>query len=127
MSKVFYDHLIILEKLEVALSSQDLSGKEKEEIHQMIDESIHFHMMTKILDRLPRQHHKDFLDRFHKTPHHEDLLKFLKEKIINIEDLIRKEAEDLEKLFLKDIRSTKKYQSQASKKLKKRNLGTNNY
>lgn len=108
MSRIFYDHLIVFEKIEAKLSSYNFSSpREKEEVHQTIEESVHYRVMTCILDHLPREHHNQFLELFHRTPHHQGLLTFLKDRVENIEELIKEEVKDLEKLLLTDIDSTK--------------------
>ena len=119
MSKVFYDHLVILEEVEITLSSHELSPEEKKEIHQMIEESVHFRITTRILDHLPRPHHKKFLDLFHKAPHDEKILDFLKEKVTDIEKHIKEEVALLEKELLKEIKSSKPRKTKKVK-LKKR-------
>lgn len=107
MSKLFYDHLIVLEEVEIQIASSNLDRKEKGEIQQMIEELVHYRVMAKILDHLPRQHHKEFLKQFHKAPYHEGILQFLKEKLENIEALIKEEILTLEKELLADIKSPK--------------------
>lgn len=107
MSQIFYDHLVILEKVEIELSSQKLSSKEKAEINQLIEESIHFRVMTRILDHLPREHHEEFLKLFQYEPHSQRLLPFLKEKVSDIEEKIKEEISLLEQELLKDIESFK--------------------
>lgn len=105
MSKLFYDHLIVLEEVETQISSLELTSKEKGEIHQQIEETVHLRVMTRILDHLPREHHAEFLDLFHKAPYHKDVLAFLKEKVKEIEELIKNEAVALEKELLEDIKN----------------------
>lgn len=107
MSKLFYDHLIEFEEIEIELTNLKLAGQEKEEIHQMIEESVHYRVMRRILDHLPAEHHQEFLDRFHQAPYHEDLLTFLKEKVENIEELIKEEISFLKKELLSDLKSPK--------------------
>ncbi|MDP2632181.1 MAG: hypothetical protein Q8P25_00470 [Candidatus Curtissbacteria bacterium] len=107
MSKVFYDHLIILEEVKTELTSSEISSADKKEIDQMIEESVHFRVITKILDHLPREHHKKFLESFHQAPHSENVLNFLKEKVSDIENIIKDEVSALGKELLKEIKSFK--------------------
>lgn len=107
MSRLFYDHLIILEKLEVELALQEFDPQEKEEINQLVEESVHFRVMTRVLNHLPREHHQEFLKVFHQTPYSKDILAFLKGKISDIEEIIKEEVSLLEKELLKDIKSPK--------------------
>lgn len=105
MSKIFYDHLIALEDLEKELDSLEATPEEKEELWKLVDEILHHRVLGCILDRLPNDHHEEFLSKFHEAPHDEYLLDYLKEKIgENIEEIIRGEIGNLAFELLKDIR-----------------------
>lgn len=116
MSQIFYDHLIILEKVEAEISLQKLSPEEKEEVNQLIEESVHFRVMTRILDHLPREHHEEFLKLFQYEPHSESVLAFLKEKVSDIEERIKEEISLLEQELLEDLKSLKPLPKRAKKK-----------
>jgi hypothetical protein len=103
MSKVFYDNLVILSDLEVKISSLGLEPEEKEALSQLVEETVHFRVLTVILNALPQEHHQEFLDSFHQAPHEENLLEYLKEKIEDIEEVIKKELKDLEQSLLEDL------------------------
>ncbi|MDO8551233.1 MAG: hypothetical protein Q7S03_00940 [bacterium] len=108
MSKIFFDHLVVLSEVELKMSSCDYLPGEKEKVHHLIEETITYRVITKILDHLPREHHEEFLKRFHAAPHHASLMSFLKERVENIEDYIREEVKDIELMFLADIESSKR-------------------
>lgn len=108
MSKVFYDHLVVLKEVEVELTSHSFTSGEKHEVHQMIEETVHFRVMGRILDHLPHEHHSEFLELFHKAPYHRGVLDFLKEKVEDIEEAIKDEIMVLEKELLEDIGKGKK-------------------
>lgn len=103
MSKLFYDHLIVLEEIETVLNRQQFDSKDKEVVGQVIEETVHYRVMTRILDHLPREHHQEFLERFHQAPYDASLLAFLKEKVDKIEDFIREEIDTLKKELLKEL------------------------
>ncbi len=105
MSKLFYDHLIILEEVEAEIKNAAETEEDRHELWQLVDEIVHSKVLESILDKLPGQHHEEFLDRFHKAPHDETLLDYLKEKIgENIEEIIRAEIGNLAFEILQDIR-----------------------
>lgn len=106
MSKLFYDHLVVLQEVEVVLSQADFSPAEKERVHHAIEETVHYRVLTLILDYLPTQHHAEFLDHFHRQPHNSSLMEFLKEKVGDIEELIAAEIKSLEVQLLQDIKSS---------------------
>ena len=105
MSKVFYDHLIILEEVESEIKAQAESEDERHELWQIVDEIIHHRLLHLFLDKLPEMHHDEFLHRFHKSPHDENLLGFLNERIEEkVEDLVKEEMELLTSEILREIR-----------------------
>ncbi len=109
MSKIFYDHLIILEEVESEIKSIADSPEEKEELWKLVDDIVHHRVMISILDRLPIEYHEEFLSKFHKTPHHDSHMGYLNDKIEDdIEAVIKKEVKDLEKELLHEINSLKK-------------------
>lgn len=100
MNKLFYDHLVVMEDLEIHISKLDISGREKEKMHTMIEETIHYRIMGRILEKLPKEHHAKFLETFTRFPYHYKNLEFLKEHVLDIEKQIIDEVKDLEKLLL---------------------------
>lgn len=92
MSKLFYDDYIELEEIEVQIKNISTSPEEREELWNLIDELVHHRVLENILDNLPRDYHEDFLERFNKSPHSQDLLGYLNERIEGgIEEIIRKD------------------------------------
>lgn len=108
MSKIFYDHLLDLEKLDKKIKEVASSQEEREEIWGLVDEIIHHRALGCILDRLSPEHHPEFLEMFHDHPHDEDLLfSYLEEKIDkNIRELLRIEMGDLAIELLEDTKNT---------------------
>lgn len=104
MSKIFYDHLVIFEKVDLEIKASILNSDEREELWQIVDEIVHSNVLTCILEKLPNEHHTDFLDKYHSYPHDVGIIDYLNEKIgENIEDIIRQRLEDLEKELLEEI------------------------
>jgi hypothetical protein len=107
MSKLFFDNLIDLKEIDKQIKEVVEDSNEREELWVLVDEMVHHKVMGCILDKLPRQHHEEFLGLFHKSPHDEEaIFKYLKAKIgDNIESLIRQEIGDLSTDLLKEIKS----------------------
>lgn len=101
MSKLFFDHLLVLEEVEVFINRKPISKEEKEELWKLIDGVIQTRVMDVVLTKLPRKHHEEFLEKFSSFPHDERLLEYLKEKVEDIEEEIKKEVKLLEKDFVK--------------------------
>ncbi len=81
MSKVFYDDMASFEKLEKCIKKIARTKEEREELESLVDEIMHHRVLGCILDRLPADHHKDFLERFKNAPHDESLFDYLGERI----------------------------------------------
>lgn len=108
MSKLFYDYLVELKEIDKQIKKVAKTSEEREELWGLVDEIVHHKVMGCILDKLPRVHHEEFLDLFHKSPHDEDLLfTYLRKKVgDNIEDLIKQEIGNLSNDLLEDIKSS---------------------
>ncbi len=105
MSKIFYDHLIILEEVDLEIKKISQSSEEREELWRIVDELVHYNVLICILERLPKEHHGDFLERLHASPHDERIINFLNEKVgDNIEKILEEKIKSLEKDILKEIR-----------------------
>lgn len=93
MSKLFFDHLLELEKIEKEIKKAAKTPEEREELWLLVDEIVHHKVLECILDKLPRTHHEEFLEIFHKFPHNEEIVfGYLKTKIgDNVESLVKQE------------------------------------
>ena len=108
MSKLFFDHLVEFEEIEKQIKKVAKTPEEREELWGLVDEIIHHKVIGCILDKLPRQHHEEFLELFHKSPHDEELLfGYLRKKVgDNIESLIKQEIGGLASELLEEIKSS---------------------
>jgi mannitol/fructose-specific phosphotransferase system IIA component len=90
MSTVFYDHLIDWEKIERALQSLSLSKEEHLEVLELIEESLHTEVLMVICTHIPKDHHEEFLGKFHTAPHDASHLDYLRmHAVSDIEAQIR--------------------------------------
>lgn len=107
MSKLFYDHLVELKKIDKLIKKVAKTSEEREELWGLVDEIVHHRVMGCILDKLPREHHEEFLEMYHARPHDDEyLFGYLKEKIgENVEELIKQEIGTLGTDILEEIRS----------------------
>lgn len=107
MSRLFWDHLVELGKIEEILREQGLEHEEKEELHALVDEMISHRILGCVLDHLPREHHEEFLNRFHTAPHDARIIIFLQIKTpkeIDIEEKIREEVQKLKQELLEELK-----------------------
>jgi hypothetical protein len=107
MSKLFFDHLIYLEEVEVEIKKTASSKEEKEELWGLVDEIVTHKVLEKVLDKLPREHHDEFLELFHKSPHDEEVIfGYLKKKTgQNLEENLREDLKNIGAEILKEIKS----------------------
>lgn len=105
MSKLFFDSLVTLGDVDSEIKKIAKSKEEKEELWQIVDEMVHHRVMGCVLDRLPKENHSEFLERFEAAPYDESLMDYLKEKIgENVEELIKQEIGSLAFELLEEIR-----------------------
>lgn len=108
MSKLFFDHLIELGKVDRQIKKVAKTPEERDELWGLVDEIIHHKVVGCILDKLPRENHEEFLEMFHARPHDaEYLFGYLKKKVgENIEELIKQEIGILESDLLQEIKAS---------------------
>lgn len=102
MSTLFYDHLIIIKGLDKKIKKITSSNDEMQELWHLVEEIIHHSVLHCCLCNLHEDHHQEFLEKFHKSPHDTALLEYLNQKIgKDVEKLIKVEMKKLSKeLFL---------------------------
>lgn len=104
--KYFYSHLIEIESIIVELDKMDLTDEQKAHLAGLIDSSLHHTVLDAVLSELTGADKKVFLQSL-KEDDHGKIWQFLNEKVDNIEDKIKKAAEDLVKEMHEDIKGTK--------------------
>lgn len=109
MAKVFYDHLVLIEEITAELDAYSLPKEERAELLQLIDENIHHRVLDTILQHLPPQKHEHFLTKFHRSPHDQKLLEYLKQEInADIEEKIKEEAKKIKSDLLSEIKRARR-------------------
>lgn len=102
MKKHFYSHLISIESLNIELGKLDLSEDEKTHLLSLAESNIHHAVLDAILSELSIEDKQVFFELLDREEH-EKIFHHLKNKIENIEEKIKKTAEDLAKELQKDI------------------------
>jgi len=104
MTKLFFDNLVAFEEIEVFIKDSASSEEEREELWKIVDEMVHQHVLTCILEKLPNEHHFAFLEKFYSCPYDAKLIDYLNEKIKDdVEKIIKEKINILEKEILKTI------------------------
>lgn len=105
--KQFYSHLIEIETIIVELDRMDLTQEQRTHLTQLIDSSIHHTILDAILSELSDADKRVFLQHL-SAGSHDQIWKFLNEKVDNIEGKIKKAADDLKDQLHKDLKEAKK-------------------
>lgn len=104
MSKLFFDHLVVYEEVEKGIAKVAKSREERDELWDIVDELVHHRALGFIFDKLPKELHQEFLEKYHAAPYDEGLFEYLKEKIgENIEELLKEELGSLAYELLAEI------------------------
>ena len=104
MSKLFFDHLIAFEEVDIIIKKVASSLEERDELWQLVDEMVHHRVLGCVLDKLPSKHHEEFLGKFHSYPHDTALIDYLNQKSgKNVEKAIADEIKLLESELLKEL------------------------
>ncbi|MDZ4227725.1 MAG: hypothetical protein U1E54_00605 [Candidatus Levybacteria bacterium] len=104
--KYFYTHIVDTSTLSLELSNMDLNPKERLHLLSLIDSNIHHEILDLILSELNSSDKKTFLTHL-ASEAHDKVWKLLQNKIDNIEEKIKKTAEEVKKELHKDIKEVK--------------------
>src|SRR3989304_8865971 len=104
--KYFYTHIVDTSILSLELGNMDLTPKERIHLISLIDSNIHHEILDLILSELSPSDKKTFLTHL-ASENHDKVWKFLRGKVDNIEEKIKKTAEDLKKELHEDIEEVK--------------------
>ncbi len=106
MDTHFFSHLIEIETLESEIDGFELPDAQKDEIRQLVHESIYHNVLDAILSELNEEDKKVFLSHL-VSDDRDEIWGFVNKKVLFIEDKIKKAAEDIKKELHEDIKSTK--------------------
>ncbi len=103
MKKYFYTHIIDTSSLSLELGEMDLSSSERLHLISLIESNIHHEVLDLVLSELSEPDKKTFLTHL-ASNHHDKVWRLLNQKIENIEEKIKKTAEDIKKELHRDIK-----------------------
>lgn len=106
MKKHFFSHLVDIKNLHDALEELNLSDNEKEHVKDLMDEGIYHTVLDAVLSELSEEDKKVFIEHL-LSDEHDKIWEFVNNRIENIEDKIRKAADDIKDKIHTDIKSTK--------------------
>lgn len=106
MSKYFYSHIVEIDSIVMELDKLKLSESEKKHLLELADSSLYHLILDLILSELSEDDKKTFLKHL-SSENHDKIWEHLNSKIKNIEEKIKKTADELTEKLHKDIQETK--------------------
>lgn len=101
MNTLFFDDLIIANRLEKKIKKISVSSEEKEELWVLVEEIVYHKVIGCCLNCLPDKNHNEFLEMFHKSPHDENIFSYLNSKSRkDMKKIIKEEIKNLTKDLL---------------------------
>lgn len=106
MKKSFYTHIVDTSTLSLELGDMDLTQEERIHLISLINSNLHHEILDLVLSELDEEDKKIFLKHL-AHEEHDKVWELLNKKVDNIEEKIKKTAEDLKKELHKDIKVAK--------------------
>lgn len=103
MKQFFYSHLIQIESVITELDALDLAPEQKNHLANLIDSSLHNTILDAVLSELSLSDKRVFLNHL-KEDDHSKIWQFLNVKIDNIEEKVKKAADDLKVELRQDLK-----------------------
>lgn len=103
MAKVFYSHIVEVQTIITELDKMDLSKEEKMHLGVLVDSSLNHVVLDAILSELSDEDKKTFLKHLSDEDHNK-LWEHLNAKVENIEEKIKRSAEEFKKELHRDIK-----------------------
>jgi hypothetical protein len=101
---MYFDHILVLDELEEHIHAVAETPEEKEELWQLVDELVQNEIMGCVLDNLPKEHHDEFLEKFHEAPHSHELIIYINERIDgDIEVILKDKVQTLNTEIVEEI------------------------
>lgn len=102
--KHFYDTIIEIESVYVALEELPISKIEKAELSDLVETQVHHTILDLILSQLSPEDKKRFM-HLHGSKKHDEVWELLNSRVEGVEDKITHAVEELKKKLHKDIKS----------------------
>lgn len=106
MNKHFFSHLVEIQTLELEIDEMPMEEHEKKEIKKLIHENIYHTVLDAVLSELSDEDKKEFLTHL-VSEDNKKIWNFVNDKVENIEEKIKKAAEEIKKEIRKDIKDSK--------------------
>lgn len=102
--KSFYQNFVNLELFHQEFDRLGLSPEEREELFKILEEIYVQRLIDRVLDELPNEEKKKFMKILIKKAEL-DMIEFLREKVEDVENKLKKEVETLTAELLLEVKS----------------------
>ncbi len=102
MKKHFYSEVVETSSISLALADMDISNEERKHLIDLVEENLHHAILDAVLSELSDKDKQEFIELFAQGED-EKVWILLKDRVDNIEEKIKKTADDLKKELHKDI------------------------
>ncbi len=107
MKKHFYHSVVETSSISLAIAEMDMNNEERKHLISLVEENLHHAILDAVLSELSDRDKQEFIELFAEG-RDDDVWRLLKDRTNNIEDKIKKTADDLKKELHTDIEESKK-------------------
>lgn len=107
MKKHFYSDVVETSSISLAIAEMDMTTEERKHLISLVEENLHHAILDSVLSELTNKDKQEFIELFAEGDD-EKVWHLLKSRVDNIEDKIKKTADELKKELHKDIEESKK-------------------
>lgn len=107
MKKHFYHKVVETSSISLALAEMDMTNDERKHLVSLVEENLHHAILDAVLSELSDRDKQEFMELFAEGKD-DEVWRLLKDRTDNIEDKIKKTADELKKELHEDIETSKK-------------------
>jgi hypothetical protein len=107
MKKHFYHKVVETSSISLALAEMDMTNEERRHLVSLVEENLHHAILDAVLSELSDRDKQEFMELFAEG-RDDEVWRLLRDRTDNIEDKIKKTADDLKKELHEDIEESKK-------------------
>lgn len=104
--KRFYSHVVDWNQVIVRMEELEIDEHDRIALSNLLEETLHSHIIAAVLDELSEKDRENFV-RLLRDGDDTKIWEFLDKRVLNIEDRIKKAADELEEKIHEDIKEAK--------------------
>lgn len=105
MKTYFYSEIVETTSLSLALAEMDLTNEERKHLIDLVQENLHHAILDSVLSELSEEEKQKFLKHL-ANDEDKEIWDLLNSRVDNIEDKIKKTADDLKNELHSDIKTS---------------------